>query len=358
LATISKRSGAYQARVRRVNQPAITKTFQSKRDAMLWALSIERDLELGIQNDVNALPVSSNPPPTQAPAELTKPDSPILLELFTRYSDTVSVLKRGAAKESVLIKALMRFPLAKVRADELTARDIANFRDERLKTVTGSTVCRELNLISAVLNHAKMEWCMTLDNPCSSIRRPAQNKGRERTLSQDEEKRLIEACSLSEMHRQDSRTSEASWVLTRAAIQLALESAMRRGELLKLKWCDVDLTKRTLTLRETKNGEVRVVPLTPKALDVLQNLPRTNELVFPISESTLHHNFGNACTRANLSEFKFHDLRHSATSRLCRLVPNVVELSRITGHKTLGMLNRYYHVSAEELAIKLAGGAA
>jgi integrase len=316
---------------------------------MLWALSVERDLDLGIQNDVNAIPALLNPPPSQASTESPKQET-TLLELFTRYGESVTPLKRGIRQENARIKALSQGPLAKVRADELSVRHIANFRDERLKTVTGSTVCRELNVLSSILNHAKMEWGVSVTNPVGDIRRPAQGKARTRTLSKAEEAKLLQAL--------ETDTSEARNPWIKPLVELALETAMRRGELLALQWVDVDMGKRFVKLHTSKNGESREVPLSPKALEVLSNLKRTNGAVFPTTASAVEQSFRRAIKRASLVNFRFHDLRHSATSRLCRLVPNVVELSRITGHKTLGMLNRYYHVSAEELAIKLAGGAA
>jgi len=137
-------------------------------------------------------------------------------------------------------------------------------------------------------------------------------------------------------------------------VKLALETAMRRGELLSLRWSNVDLKRRTALLETTKNGERRIVPLSSSAVDILNNLPRhIGGEVFPVSACALAAMFDRAVTRAGLLDFRFHDLRHTAITDLAKKLPNLVELSAVSGHKSLKMLQRYYHPNAEELAQKL-----
>ena len=126
---------------------------------------------------------------------------------------------------------------------------------------------------------------------------------------------------------------------------------MRRGELLQLRWEYVDLQRKVAHLPMTKNGESRDVPLSKAAVSLLEKLPRSIDgRVFATSADALKKSFARACERANIQNLHFHDLRHEATSRLATKVPNVILLARITGHKDLKMLNRYYHVSPEALA--------
>jgi integrase len=130
---------------------------------------------------------------------------------------------------------------------------------------------------------------------------------------------------------------------------------MRRGELLALQWKHIDLVKRVAFLPMTKNGESRTVPLSRNAVAVLQGLPRSIDgVVFPITANAVKLAFVRAVNACKLVDLHFHDLRHTATSRLAEKLPNIIELSRVTGHKDVRMLSRYYHVTAEALALKIA----
>ena len=129
---------------------------------------------------------------------------------------------------------------------------------------------------------------------------------------------------------------------------------MRQGELLALRWERVDLEARTAYLEDTKNGEARTVPLSSRAVAVLEALPRSaNGRVFPITAQAVKLSWGRACKRAGIKGLHFHDLRHEATSRLAEKLPNLIELAAVTGHKDLRMLKRYYHPRAADLARKL-----
>ena len=131
---------------------------------------------------------------------------------------------------------------------------------------------------------------------------------------------------------------------------------MRLGELLALQWDNTNVTDRTATLEDTKNGERRVVPLSPAAIEVLVSLPRAiGGAVFGVTPSQVEKAFASARAAAKIEGLRFHDLRHEATSRLvARGNLGIVEISSITGHKTLAMLKRYTHPDPKELAKKLA----
>ena len=136
---------------------------------------------------------------------------------------------------------------------------------------------------------------------------------------------------------------------------LAIETAMRQGELLALTWGDINLPKRVARLRDTKNSDPRDVPLSNRALEILMGLPRPLENsspVFPIKQDDVIRTFRAACKDAGIGNLKFHDLRHEAVSRICDKLP-MHEAMRVTGHKTPAMLMRYYHPKAEDLARKL-----
>jgi integrase len=211
--------------------------------------------------------------------------------------------------------------------------------------VGAGTVIRELAYFSSIINHARREWGINITNPVLLVRKPPSPQGRNRILTLDEEVRLLHACEPKANRN----------IYTRPFVTLALETAMRRGEILGLRWEHLDFVKRTAFLPLTKNGESRTVPLSNRAIETLQALPRSIDgRVLPISFAALETNFKRARERANLADLRIHDLRHSAVTRLADKLPNILELSAVTGHKSLAMLKRYYHPNAELLAQKIA----
>lgn len=130
---------------------------------------------------------------------------------------------------------------------------------------------------------------------------------------------------------------------------------MRRGEIVKLKWPDVDLKRRIATLRDTKNGEDRVIALSSRAVEALQAIPRSidGQQVFPLTPNALKLGWKRAAQRAGIINLRFYDLRHEADSRLFEKELNPMEVSSVSGHKTLQMLKRYTHLKMEELALRL-----
>ena len=129
---------------------------------------------------------------------------------------------------------------------------------------------------------------------------------------------------------------------------------MRRGEIAQLEWQHVDFKKCTALLPDTKNGEKRTIPLNSKCLAILKLLPRNiNGRVFNMTPHAISYAFIRACKRAKLNGLHFHDIRHEAITRFFEIGLNVMEVSSISGHKTLQMLKRYTHLRAEELAKKL-----
>ncbi|MBP6132374.1 MAG: site-specific integrase [Thauera sp.] len=327
MASIRQRGNRWQCRVTRHGFPPETKSFASKADAETWARSIEVEMDKGTHQN-------------RASVERTT-----LADVLLRYAEEVTPCKKGAKDEAIRLNALRANKLAKHSLANLSAAAVAKFRDERLKTVSAGTVLRDLALISSVLNHARREWGLPVENAVQAIRKPRQPQGRERVLSHDEEASLLTASA--------PVGRRSPWL--QPIIILALETAMRRGELLALRWEHVSLDKRTALLPDTKNGTRRLVPLSPRAIDTLKHMARSIDgRVFPISEPALHLRFKLACERAGIGGLHFHDLRHTATTRLAEKLTNLAELSAVTGHKSLQMLKRYYHPNAEALAEKLA----
>ena len=175
------------------------------------------------------------------------------------------------------------------------------------------------------------------------MRRPPQGRPRNRRLQGDEEQRLLSACC----------KGRNTWLVHFVA--LAIETGMRRSELLGLQWSNVNLDRRIGFLPVTKNGESRGVPLSSSAVEILRGLlPSRDGGVFgDLTQDALKQSFKRAVRRAGIKGLRLHDLRHEATSRFFEKGLNVMEVASVTGHKTLQMLKRYTHLSVGDLAVRL-----
>lgn len=326
MASFRQRAGKWQARVSVKGFPTETRSFNTKSDAQRWSRELEYAMDCGVYKN-------------QAQA-----DDLLFRDVMQRYLEEVTPTKRSAKRETEGIQFMQRSKMASYSMAKLTPTAIADYRDLRLKTVSAGTIIREICILSSMINHARREWSLAIANPCALIRKPATPIGRNRVLKADEEALLLDELK--------PRGRRSPWMVP--LVTLALETAMRRGELLALRWEHIDLSAQTALLPMTKNGTARVVPLSRKAVAVLAELPRLEEgLVFPISHMTMHNCFRDARERAGIKNLHFHDLRHTATSRLAEKLPNVIELASVTGHQTIQMLKRYYHPNAEALAQKL-----
>jgi len=374
--TIRKR-GQYQweAQVRRRGYPAQSKTFTTKAEAEAWANMIESEMSRGVWV-------------SRSEAEATT-----LYEALKRYDEEVSLTKKGAAQESSVLKTCKEVDLAKRPLASIRSADVAKLRDEWLKDYKPATVLRRLAVLSHVFNVARKEWGMeSLTNPVELVRKPQANNARTRRLADaDPTVAAVDAADPeSERHAQDgelARVAAASGsALLPSVIWLAVETAMRRGEIITLRWEHVDLKRRVAHLPATKNGSARDVPLSSRAVAVLEAMKDTRnnaeskrvdgqnavdpDRVFEIRSDAVTRAFERAVKRARklyldeckeacrrpdakfLTDLRFHDLRHEATSRLASIFP-MHELTKITGHKDPRMLMRYYHPRAEDLAKRL-----
>lgn len=340
MATFKQRaSGWWQACVRRKGFPQQYQTFEKKTDAEAWARDIENKMDRGIFQD-------------RSEAEQTTLGD--LIDRFEVEFAPYHYKPRADKKEA------WRFQIARLK-DELgdyslavlDQKLVAKYRDVRLKgkgedrpAVGESTVRKELYMLSKVLDFGQTECGIVLPrgNPVDKIRKPTDGKARDRRLTADEWVKVEAEC----------RASRNIYLWP--VIELAIESCARQGELLALTWRHVDLKRKLAHLPETKNGEARSVPLSPRAVAVLEALPRSIDgTVIPVQRMTLYHVFAAALKRAKIDDFTFHDLRHEGLSRLAERGDfSVLEMAAVSGHKTLQMLKRYTHLQAEKLADKLA----
>ena len=326
MASIRKRGDSWQARVSRHGFPPESKTFPNKTDAERWCRAVETAMD------------------SRQFVSTREAEATTFGDLLKRYRETVTPSKRGAIEEAFRLKALERRKMARLAVVNVTPKVIGDFRDERLKECCASTVVRDLAVLSSIFNHARREWNLGVANPVALVRKPTAPPGRDRVLTVDEEARLLHFAMPSGRRNP----------LLHPLLVVALETAMRRGELLGLTWADVHLDRAVVRLPLTKNGSSRWVPLSRRAVAALASLERASSAgPFPIAISALDKMFGRLCTRAGIVGLRFHDLRHTATTRLADKLPNVIELAAVTGHRSIQMLKRYYHPTAEALALKL-----
>jgi integrase len=325
MATIRRRNSTWQVQVRR-QRYQLSRTFRLRADGELWARQVEAELDRG------GLPVDSRVLRSHTFADLLK-----------RYAAEVMPRKRGADREAYMLRVVLRHPVAHVSLKLLTATEIAKYRDQRLTLVKGDTVRRELAIVSHCIEVARNEWGFVLrSNPVRQVKMPRAGNPRERRAHPGELEKLLKACE----------ASRCRWLP--AVIQLAVETGMRRSELLAMRWDDLDLEARTVLLRNTKNGFSRTVPLSTRALNVIKDTPRCGPTVFAISANALRLAWERLRRRAGVLELRFHDLRHEAVSRFFEKGLNVPEVAMISGHRDLRMLFRYTHPKPEEVAAKLS----
>ena len=322
------KSGRWQTQVRKQGFPPRTKSFIKKEDAQRWAHDTELAMERGAFVDSK-----------QAAATT-------LEALLDRYSREVTTKKRGRRAELNKIQALKR-AFSGYSLTALLPRTIAEYRDRRqaVDRAASGTVRRELALLAHAFEVARKDFGLPVPvNPVRQIRMPSPGAARDRRLEGHELASLLNALS---------QTPQV-----RTLVQLAVETACRRGELLALDWSLVNLDTCVARLPITKNGSPRNVPLSSTATGLLHSLwesagqPKHGH-VFSLKPSSVSQAFVRACARASIAGLRFHDLRHEATSRLFERGFNVMEVATITGHKSLSMLQRYTHLRAEDLAKRL-----
>lgn len=325
--TIRKLRNKWQAIVRRKGFPDASKTFERKTDALHWARSVEESMERSTFRQFDSRLLSET----------------TLGAILRRYRDEVSPRKRGGGIERIVLDAIIRRSVSRYSLENLAPTHLCAYRDERLIDAKPATVNKELGLIQHALQVAQRSWGYPLrDNPVKLIDKPKLPQGRDRRLRDGEFDALILAA-----RRARNKHMEP-------LIRLAVETGMRQGELLSLRWADVNVVARTAFLPMTKNGYRRTVPLSSEALEVLRRLPHVEERLFPTTSEAVKRAWMRIRAKAGTEGLRFHDLRHEATSRFFEMGLSVPEVALITGHRDGRMLFRYTHLKAEDVAQKLS----
>lgn len=317
MANISKRpSGSYRVQIRRRGFCTLSKTFKSKKAAAEWARKTESELERSVYIDTS------------------KANQIKFFDILNKYSNEVASTHKGFKQEQSRCRVVSA-QLGKYFLNELTPQALTSYRDYRLNLVSTKTVREELLLVQRILNTCMKDWGITLPghiNPITLVRKPKVNNSRTRRLT----------------------TIETVQVCKEPIFHFAIETGMRRGEIAAMDWKDLDRERKVLTIPSTKNGQIRKIPLSEKAMQILhsqaQGLNLSFGSVWYCSADWITQKFSKMCKRENFTDLRFHDLRHEATSRFFEMGLNIMEVASITGHQDLRMLRRYTHLKAEKLS--------
>lgn len=327
VATITKRGRRWFAQVRRAGVSK-SKSFSRRLEAEAWAADLERRIENG--------------------SSITTTGRETLAAVMARYAAEVSPTKRGSRWEIIRMEHISRDPISEIQINRLTPEDIGQWRDRRLREVKPGTVLRDITLLTAVLEHARREWRMIETNPIRDVRKPPAPKARTRLPTDDEIERICIALGYDSERPVETRSQQIA-----VAFLLAIETAMRAGELLSLTWDQVDLPRRVARLDKTKNGDRRDVPLSTRAVELFEKLRELDSIrCFTVSAAVRDALFRRARNDAKVGGLTFHDSRALALTRLSKVF-DLLELARVAGHRDPKSLMAYYRESAEELAKKL-----
>jgi integrase len=303
----------------------MSKSFAVRKDAMEWGRQME------VKADRADLPTDP-----RALERIT------LGDLVRRYIDTVSSRKKTAATETIVLNAFRARKICSRRLSELRTEDFADHRDERLKVIKPTSLKRELTPVRHLFEVARYEWGLPLkDNPLDRLKLKAPEQRRERRLLNGEWESLLEA----------ARFCRNPWI--EPIMRLALATGMRRGEILAIEDNQINFERRSLLIRETKNGNSRTIPLTREAIQILEQLPKGRGLLFPITSNAFRLAWEHLRERADLGDLHFHDLRHEAISRFFELGLNPPEVALISGHRDMRQLFRYTHPLREGIIDKM-----
>ena len=304
MAYFRKRLGKWQCVIRIKGHPTITKTFLLKKDAEVWA----KNIELKYFREEN---------------DIIKRDYPLFKDCLIKYRDEVIINKRSKDMENKLVRYLLNESFVNLKLNLVNNSIIAQYRDKSLKNLKPSSVHRRLAIISHLYSIARKEWGYKIENPVLDITKPKISEPRNRRFTDDELNRLIYG----------NKTSSKM----KAIIQIALETGMRQGEILRIKPEHINDQTLYIPIAKTKP---RTIPLTKKALEILNII----ELPFELSGMYVSKKFKKLCKFYNINDAKFHDLRRQALTNFMKDKKlTVAETMYISGHSDPKMLLKTYN---------------
>lgn len=325
MATFRKlRSGKWQVIIRKTNYPSVSKTFYDKSTARKFSKDVETKMDRQIWDDY------------------TQAQSTTLKDILKKYRDEITIKKKGWKEETPKINLLMRHKISDHTLMQLRSSHLYKFKDEMLADRAPKTVNDYLQLISHVWKTAKRVWNLTLpaQNPVELVVLEKVNNKRDNILTKQEYQTLLGCCA-------ESRLNTLVDV-----VKFAYLTGARLGEITKLKRDDINFNKTVCIFRDTKNSEDRTIPLSNDVLEILKKYP-FGETVFQIKREQLRFYFVQALKKANLTQFRFHDLRACFCTNALLSGMSIAEVSSISGHKDWSQLKRYTRIKPADLLEKI-----
>lgn len=332
MASIIEVKGKWRAQVRRKGQPVYTRTFDSKTAAERWARQLEADIDRGLQ-----------PKPAQGRVVLVAD----LIEAYRKLREKARPISDSSTEHYTLRH--LKHHLGQRDAQRLTPQDLVGYCSARKDEGAGPYTCNmDIGKLGTVLRYAALAAKVTLPDVVGQARPLLTHLGliggggkRERRPTEDELRRLVEY-----LEREHGPVYGD-------AVRFAALTAMRRSEITRLLWADVDAAKKLVLVRDRKHPRKKIgnnewIPLLGDAWDIVERQPK-GERIFPIHESTLSKYFTWACRDLSIPDLHFHDLRHEGTSRLFEQGYEVQQVALVTGHKDWRHLRRYTNLKPEDL---------
>ncbi len=337
MATIERRlskshGNTYRAKIRLKGFPIQSASFERLTDARKWVQQTESTIREGRH------------------FKTTESKRHTLAELIDRYiRDVLPHKPRSAYNQTQQLKR-WKAEIGYYSLADVTPSLLAEYRDKlgqeitkRGKPRSPASVVRYLAALSHAFTIAAKEWGWMEDSPMRKVTKPKVSRDRVRFLSDDERVRLLKVCK------------ESKNLYLYPVVVLALSTGMRQGEIMGLTWDNVDLNRGRAILLEKKNNVRRAVVITSHALELLKELSRVRQTnsnyLFPargnntIKPIDLRTPWKAALKKADIQDFRFHDLRHSAASYLAMNGASLAEIAEVLGHKTLETVKRYAHLS-------------
>jgi len=325
MATIRKRLGKWEVRIRRSSNQSISRTFLEKGNADKWAREYEAKLEKGLYED------------------LSHANSITLKELLQQYRDDVSSTKRGYKEEKYKINKLCKDQIASFKLAKITPLKLRKFQDSWSLSHNPSTVNKYITLISVAIKYARQMLGIYLpNNPCDFVKRLKEPEFEGEIIERHEEELLLT----------QAEHSKANWL--KLAIMLGIDCGLRRGEVIAARRENLDLATCTLKLNETKNGFKRIVGLSPRVIEEMKKLPVNIDVRIincPSADNFFH--FYSQLQRWTGVKKSFHTTRHTFATRCAMKGWSIAEISAQGGWKNFSVLKRYTHLAPEYLAKKL-----
>ncbi len=333
MARIVQRGLSWVADIRRKGHKSISKSFTTKGRAQVWAREIESQMDALQFKDARGL------------TGIT------VKQLIERYQEEIGGIKEFR-RTKIAVLETWKVTHGDVTLADLNSDLLIKWAKDRAKTVTGATIAVDLAYLGAVIKTAKELWRLPVDvtickEATASLKYmglSAKSKHRERRPTQKE----IDDICLHFTCKTRQRVPMEDLIL------FAVDTAMRLGEIVNLKWADLNETEKTVIIRNRKHptekdGNDQEVPLLGNAFSIAMRQKRTDERIFPIAEGTPSSLFPRACRELGIVDLRFHDLRHEGVSRFFEQKYSIEQVALLSGHRDWKMLARYTQVRAKDL---------